>query len=270
MICTIPRVAVDAGAAARRAPRSTGTACWAAAGEVGRATSRRWARSTTSCSARPTGRACRPRTSANVGLLLQDLSTFNTLVDRIQQGDVNFLYLGRWLIHPDGASAHCPPSRWAGSRVDRRRRAVLRRQQPGRDPRRRADRAVARLPGRRARRARHELLDPAAPQRGLRHRTPTATSRASSSRSASTRLPERARAPAVLSLMQLLWDRGESNGYAQHMTNDPLPEHPAAPRAAAPRASATTRWPTCRPRWRRARSAPAPTARRTTAAGRPT
>jgi hypothetical protein len=26
--------------------------------------------------------------------------------------------------------------------------------------------------------------------------------------------------------MQLLWDRGESNGYAQHMTNDPLPNSP--------------------------------------------
>ena len=27
--------------------------------------------------------------------------------------------------------------------------------------------------------------------------------------------------------MQLLWDRGEANGYAQHMTSDPLPNTPA-------------------------------------------
>jgi hypothetical protein len=33
--------------------------------------------------------------------------------------------------------------------------------------------------------------------------------------------------PLMLSLMQLLWDRGESNGYAQHMTGDPLPNTPA-------------------------------------------
>jgi hypothetical protein len=33
--------------------------------------------------------------------------------------------------------------------------------------------------------------------------------------------------PLILSLMQLLWDRGESNGYAQHMTGDPLPNTPA-------------------------------------------
>jgi hypothetical protein len=33
--------------------------------------------------------------------------------------------------------------------------------------------------------------------------------------------------PLVLSLMQLLWDRGEANGYAEHMTDDPLPNTPA-------------------------------------------
>jgi hypothetical protein len=34
------------------------------------------------------------------------------------------------------------------------------------------------------------------------------------------------RRPLVLSLMQLLWDRGESDGYAHHMTDDPLPNTP--------------------------------------------
>jgi hypothetical protein len=33
--------------------------------------------------------------------------------------------------------------------------------------------------------------------------------------------------PLLLSLMQLLWDRGEANGYAEHMTSDPLPNTPA-------------------------------------------
>jgi hypothetical protein len=31
----------------------------------------------------------------------------------------------------------------------------------------------------------------------------------------------------VFSLMQQLWDRGEANGYAKHMTSDPLPNTPA-------------------------------------------
>jgi hypothetical protein len=32
--------------------------------------------------------------------------------------------------------------------------------------------------------------------------------------------------PLILSIMQLLWDRGEANGYAHHMTDDPLPNTP--------------------------------------------
>ncbi len=32
--------------------------------------------------------------------------------------------------------------------------------------------------------------------------------------------------PLILSLMQLLWDRGEADGYAWHMTDDPLPNTP--------------------------------------------
>jgi hypothetical protein len=33
--------------------------------------------------------------------------------------------------------------------------------------------------------------------------------------------------PLLLDLMQQLWDRGEANGYAQHMTGNPLPETPS-------------------------------------------
>src|ERR1051325_2912072 len=32
--------------------------------------------------------------------------------------------------------------------------------------------------------------------------------------------------PLILDLAQLLWDRGEGDGYAQHMTSDPLPNTP--------------------------------------------
>ena len=45
----------------------------------------------------------------NVGTILNDLSRFPTLTDRLQQGILNFLYLGRLMIHPDGFSA-TPPS----------------------------------------------------------------------------------------------------------------------------------------------------------------
>jgi hypothetical protein len=38
----------------------------------------------------------------NVASILLDLSNFPTLADRVQQGILNFLYLGRAMIHPDG------------------------------------------------------------------------------------------------------------------------------------------------------------------------
>jgi hypothetical protein len=33
--------------------------------------------------------------------------------------------------------------------------------------------------------------------------------------------------PLLLSMIQMMWDRGEPNGYANHMTDDPLPNTPA-------------------------------------------
>ena len=39
--------------------------------------------------------------------------------------------------------------------------------------------------------------------------------------------PNELERPLILSLIQLLWDRGETNGYAHHMTDDPLPDTPA-------------------------------------------
>lgn len=39
--------------------------------------------------------------------------------------------------------------------------------------------------------------------------------------------PNELERPLIFSLMQLLWDRAEPDGYAQHMTTDPLPNTPA-------------------------------------------
>ena len=39
--------------------------------------------------------------------------------------------------------------------------------------------------------------------------------------------PNELERPLLLSLIQLLWDRGEANGYAHHITDDPLPGTPA-------------------------------------------
>ena len=63
--------------------------------------------------------------------------------------------------------------------------------------------------------------------------------------------PDELERPLIFSLMQMLWDRGEANGYAHHMTADPLREHPG-PRGAAAR---RLRRPPGRQRDRRGRGA---------------
>ena len=99
---------------------------------------------------------------------LSDLSKFKPLADRLQQGFLDFLYLGRAMIHPDGfaSNAGLPVQRRAGDRHDEA--AVLLRQQPGRDRRRRADGDRDRLHPLGALRAGDELLDAADPQHRLR------------------------------------------------------------------------------------------------------
>src|SRR3546814_13381269 len=39
--------------------------------------------------------------------------------------------------------------------------------------------------------------------------------------------PTKAEQKLLFALLQMLWDRGEANGYAQHMTADPPPGTPA-------------------------------------------
>ena len=107
----------------------------------------------------------------NALALSEDLSRFPTLTDRTQQGFLNFLFLGRLMIHPQGLASN---SEFAG-KIDTPE-ALLRRREPGRDPRRRADGDRPGLRALGADRARHELqpaahaLDPVhpLPRRALR------------------------------------------------------------------------------------------------------
>ena len=42
-----------------------------------------------------------------------------------------------------------------------------------------------------------------------------------------TQFPDKKEQQVVMAILQMLWDRAEGNGYAQHMTDDPLPNTPA-------------------------------------------
>jgi hypothetical protein len=152
----------------------------------------------------------------NVLLLLQDLSRFPTLADRAQQGFVNFMYVGRWMLKRD----------WGDVDVDQSHLFYDGNSQGGimggaltalaLD----FDRAVLGVPGMNystlLRRSvdfdlyAHGNIEGADTPAGLYDSYPNELER-----------------PLLLSLIQLLWDRAEANGYAHHMTSDPLPGTPA-------------------------------------------
>ena len=176
---------------------------------------------------------------SNVALILTDISRFPSLADRAQQGFLNFLYLGRALVHPEGLVADAAFRSAAGQPLvvpgeltydgnsqggimggalvalapDLTRAklgvpamnysTLLNRSS---DWEAKGGSLVERLPG----------LDPT---------EPTETVAYSDAYYAS--YPSVVDQQIGFNLIQMLWDRAEANGYAHHMTDDPLANTPA-------------------------------------------
>lgn len=148
-----------------------------------------------------------------VGRVLPDLSNFPIFADRAQQGMLNFLLLGRLMIHPDGLA---DDAAFAGVNLDRRALFYDGNSQGGiiggsltavsPDVRR----AVLGVPGMNY----STLL-----QRSVDFDQFAAFLYPA--------YPKEIERPLIFSLMQQLWDRGEADGYAWHMTTDPLPNTPS-------------------------------------------
>ena len=174
----------------------------------------------------------------NVALILTDISRFPSLADRAQQGFLNFLFLGRALVHPEGLGAD-PAFRTSDGRplltddlvydgnsqggimggalvalapdLTRAKLGVpgmnystlLNRSQ---DWEANGGSLVERLPG----------LDPT---------DPTGTVAYSDAYYAA--YPSVIDQQIGFALLQMLWDRAEADGYALHLTDDPLPGTPA-------------------------------------------
>jgi hypothetical protein len=140
-----------------------------------------------------------------------DLSRLPTLVDRLQQGLLNHLFLGRLMLHPQGLASN---PEFAG-RIDARRLfyaggslggimgGALTAVAPD------FDRAALIVPG-----IRFSLLLSRSTQFAPFADILFAT------------YPNEVEQALINSMVQVLWDRGEPNGYAQHMTRDPLPSTP--------------------------------------------
>jgi len=143
---------------------------------------------------------------------IQDLSKFGAIADRLQQGMLNSLFLGRAMVAADGFRSH--PA-FAGAFDAGQRLFYDRNSQGGIEGGALTavapdfDRAVLGVPGMNYSTLLQRSVD-FAPFRTLLE-------------GAYAKPLDRA---LIYSLLSNLWDRGESNGYAQFMTRRPLPDTP--------------------------------------------
>ena len=140
-----------------------------------------------------------------------DLSRFPTLADRLQQGILNFLFLGRLMVHPQGLSSN---AEFAG-KIDTRRLFY-------------AGASLGGILG-----GTYTAVAPDSQRSALivpGFRFSLLLTRSTQFRPFAEALyptyPDRVEQALINSMSQLLWDRGEANGYAWHLTRDPLPNTP--------------------------------------------
>ncbi len=151
----------------------------------------------------------------NAAGILQDLSKFPSLSDRLQQGLLAFLYLGRVMVHPDGFSANAAFQVNGQPAIDRRhlyydgnsQGAIL----GG------ALTAVA-----------QDFTRSVLAEAGMNYSILLDRSVDFDDYLGVMRpsYPKRYDRVIGLEIAQLLWDRGETDGYANHITEHPLPHTP--------------------------------------------
>jgi hypothetical protein len=147
--------------------------------------------------------------------ILANVSHFDSLADRGQQGMLNFLYLGRALIHPDGLSTN-PAFEASGKPVFSTSNLYY---DGGSQGGIMGGGLTAVAPDF----TRAALGVPGMNYSVLLQRSVDFDTYAQVLYNA---YPDMLQRPLVLSLIQLLWDRAEADGYAQHMTSRPLPDTP--------------------------------------------
>ena len=167
----------------------------------------------------------------NVATVIADLSRFNTMIDRLQEGLLAELYLGRLMVHPQGFASD-PAFQWNGQPViDTSRLYYDGNSQGGILGGAAAalmvdgDRATLGVPGMNYSTLLQRSTDfgRGSPDEG----PPTNTGIPSYAWLIYHAYPTEADRQVLFGLLQMLWDRGEADGYAEHMTTNPLPDTPA-------------------------------------------
>ena len=153
----------------------------------------------------------------NVATLLGDLSTFHTLADRLQQGILNMQFLARLLKHPDGfasdpafqaGAAHTPLIKTGEVYFNGNSQGGI------------LGGAITAVS---TEFTRAVLGVPAINYSTLLNRSVDYTQFSGVSTNA---YPDPIDQQFDFSLIQMLWDRGEGDGYTQHLTDDPYPNTP--------------------------------------------
>ena len=148
---------------------------------------------------------------------LLDLSKFQPLPDGLQQGFLNFIYLGRLLILPDGLSSDDAFKFSGNSVIDHDDGLYYYGNSQG-------GIAGGALTAVEPDITRTVLYVPWMNYSTLLTRSVDFNDYAAVLYPSYTNESER---PLLLAMIQMMWDRGEPNGYANHMTSDPLPGTPA-------------------------------------------
>ena len=147
--------------------------------------------------------------------ILGEFSSFPSLVDRLQQGFVNAMYLGRAMIAPGGLASD--PAFQVGGRpvIDTANLYYDGNSQGGI-----LGGALAALEPD----IRRVVLG--VPGMNFSSLLPRSTDFDTYRAVLDPAYPDRSVQPVILALVQMLWDRGENDGYANHITANPLPGTP--------------------------------------------
>jgi hypothetical protein len=216
--CTIPRSAVD-GTPSPARPIVYGHGLFGGAGEVGSGLLQQLASAHgfVLCATDEIGMSSSD-IPTTIGIL-SNLSGFPKLPDRLQQGLLNELYLGRAMIHPNGLVSH-PAFRAANNAgsppvIDTRRLYYNGNSQGG-------------IMGGALTALSPDFTQAALGVAAMRYSLllPRATPFDSFASVLYPNYPDELSRPLIISMIQMLWDRGDPNGYAHRMTTNPLPDTP--------------------------------------------
>jgi hypothetical protein len=218
-ICNIPRAAAGNGTVVPGRPTLLGHGLFGSASEVnsGSRVALAAEHNFVMCATDWIGMASADVPTAIAGL--QDLSNFATTPDRLQQSYLNFMYLGRLLDNPAGFNAD--PAFQLPS--DGGMKGVIDTQRLYYDGGSQGGIAGGALTALAPDWNRAALGVPGMNYSVLLPRSVDFDKFAVFMNASYTNQLER---PLIFSMLQVLWDRGDADGYAQHMTDDPLPNTP--------------------------------------------